>query len=144
MTRSRSTSISTALWRGLRKRCPHCGHGPLFSGWTQRERCSHCGLVFEANPGDTWAYNMITGRLPVGVMILLIYFRVGSSPGLGLTILGLLLALVIWTTPNRWGAGIALHYLVRLHWPDPADQIPPPHVTGPADKPGARAEEPDA
>ena len=120
------TAVSISLWRGLRKRCPHCGQGPLFSGWSQLERCSHCGLVFEANPGDTWVYNMISGRLPVGVMILLIYFRVASSPALGLTILALLLALVIWTTPNRWGAGIALHYLSRVYWPDPADHLPPP------------------
>ena len=74
---------------------------------------------------------MISGRLPVGIMILLIYFRVASSPVLGLTILGLLLALVVWTTPNRWGAGIALHYLVRVYWPDPTDQIPPPQATLP-------------
>jgi hypothetical protein len=37
-----------------------------------------------------------------------------------------LAALVIWTAPNRWGAGIALHYLSRVYWPDPADPIPPP------------------
>ena len=35
--------IRTALRRGLRKRCPHCGEGPLFSGWSQLERCSVCG-----------------------------------------------------------------------------------------------------
>ena len=35
MTPSRSKSISTALRRGLRKRCPHCGEGRLFSGWSQ-------------------------------------------------------------------------------------------------------------
>jgi uncharacterized protein (DUF983 family) len=121
--------IRRALWRGLRKRCPHCGEGRLFAGWSQLERCSDCGLVFEANPGDTWVYNMISGRLPVGIMILLIYFRVASSAVLGLTILGLLLAVVIWTTPNRWGAGIALHYLTRVSWPDPADRVPPPTDT---------------
>jgi hypothetical protein len=38
-----------------------------------------------------------------------------------------LLAIVaVWTTPNRWGVGIALHYLSRVYWPDPTDPIPPP------------------
>jgi hypothetical protein len=29
-----------------------------------------------------------------------------------------------WTSPNRWGVGIALHYLSRVFWPDPADPVP--------------------
>ena len=126
MTPSSSKLISTALRRGLRKRCPHCGEGRLFSGWSQLERCSICGLVFARNPGDTWAFTIIGDRLPMAVMIVLIYFGVVRSHHvLGLTMLVVLAALVIWTAPNRWGAGIALHYLSRVYWPDPADPIPP-------------------
>jgi hypothetical protein len=36
-----------------------------------------------------------------------------------------LAVLVIVTAPNRWGVGIALHYLSRLAWPDPDDPVPP-------------------
>jgi hypothetical protein len=36
----------------------------------------------------------------------------------------LLGALLVWTAPNRWGAGIALHYLSRVFWPDPGDPVP--------------------
>jgi uncharacterized protein (DUF983 family) len=127
MTPSRSKLISTALRRGLRKRCPHCGEGPLFSGWSQLERCSICGLVFTRNPGDTWAFTIVGDRLPIGAIIVLIYFGVvRSHPVLGLTMVVVLLALLVWTAPNRWGASIALHYLSRVYWPDPADPIPPP------------------
>ena len=134
---SRSKLIRTALWRGLRQRCPHCGEGRLFSGWSQLERCSICGLVFVRNPGDTWAFVIIGDRLPIGAMIILIYFGVvRSRPVLGLTMLVVLTALVVWTAPNRWGAGIALHYLSRVYWPDPADSIPPP----PAMRPRGEAE----
>lgn len=119
--------IATAVGRGMRKRCPHCGEGRLFSGWSQLERCSSCGLVFEPNPGDTWAFTIIGDRLPIAVMIVLIYFGVTRShPVLGLTMMVALLAAVVWASPNRWGAGIALHYLSRVYWPDPADPIPPP------------------
>ena len=84
-----------------------------------------CGLVFARNPGDTWAFTIFGDRLPLAAMIVLIYFGVGRLPRLlGLTMLVVLVALLVWTAPNRWGAGIALHYLSRL-WPDPADPIPP-------------------
>lgn len=126
MAPRRAKTITTALRRGLRNRCPHCGEGRLFSGWTQSDHCSHCGLVFVRNPGDTWAFTIIGDRLPIGVMIALIYFGVmRSHPVLGATLMILLLALLIWTAPNRWGVGIALHYLSRVYWLDPADPLPP-------------------
>ena len=55
------TKIRTALWRGLGNRCPHCGKGRLFSGWSELQRCSICGLVFARNPGDTWAFTILWG-----------------------------------------------------------------------------------
>ena len=121
------TKPGTALWRGLRNRCPHCGKGRLFSGWIDLGRCSICGLVFARNPGDTWAFTIIGDRLPVAAIIILIYFGVvRSHPALGMTLMVAAVGLLIWTAPNRWGAGIALHYLSRLYWPDPSDPIPPP------------------
>ena len=126
MTPSRTRFI-TALRRGLRKRCPHCGEGELYSGWSERERCSICGLIFVRNPGDTWFFTIVGDRLPIGAIIVLIYFGVvRSRPVLGVTLLVILVVLLFWSTPNRWGAGIALHYLSRVYWPDPADPIPPP------------------
>jgi len=131
-TTSRSKLIGTALRRGLRKRCPHCGEGQLFAGWSHLERCSVCGLIFARNPGDTWAFTIIGDRLPVAVMIVVIYFGVvRSHRALGLAMLALLAVQVIWTAPNRWGVGIALHYLSRVCWPEPTDPIPPPPSTGP-------------
>ena len=127
MTRSRPKLIGTALRRGLRKRCPHCGEGPLFSGWNHLERCSICGLVFARDPGDTWAFTIIGNRVPLAVMIAVIYFGVlRSHPMLGQALLVVLGVLVVWTARPRWGVGIALHYLSRVYWPDPADPVPPP------------------
>src|SRR5689334_15221810 len=117
--------IVTALTRGLSKRCPHCGEGPLFAGWSFFERCSVCGLIFARNPGDTWASTIVGDRLPIGAMIVLIYFGVVRSHAvLGITVMLAFAGLAIWTAPNRWGAAIALHYLSRVYWPDPADPIP--------------------
>ncbi len=130
MTPSRSRLIGTALRRGLRNRCPHCGEEPLFSGWSQRERCSTCGLVFTQNPGDIWAFIIVGDRLPIGAIIVLIYFGVlRSHPVPGVAMLVVLLALLVWTAPNRWGVSIALHYLSRVYFPDPSDPVPPPPAT---------------
>ena len=122
----RGRFIATALGRGLRKRCPHCGNGRLFAGWSQLPACSHCGLVYLRNPGDTWAFTIVGDRLPIAGMIVLIYFGVVRSyPVLGFTLLIVMLVLLVWTAPNRWGVGIALHYLSRVFWPNPEEPIPP-------------------
>ena len=45
-------SLSTALGRGLRLRCPVCGVGRLFRDWFRMHpQCSHCGLRFDRGPG---------------------------------------------------------------------------------------------
>jgi uncharacterized protein (DUF983 family) len=126
--------LLTALRRGLRKRCPHCGEGRLFSGWSQFERCATCGLVFTRNPGDTWAFTIFGDRLPIAVIIVVIYFGVMvSHPVPGMMLMAVAVAVLIWTAPNRWGAGIALHYLSRVYWPDPADPLPSSPATDAGD-----------
>jgi len=87
-------------------------------------------LVYGRNPGDTWAFAIIGDRLPIAAMIVLIYFGVVRlRPVPGVALLVVLVALLFWTAQNRWGAGIALHYLSRVYWPDPEDPIPPPRAT---------------
>jgi uncharacterized protein (DUF983 family) len=115
-----------AIARGVRKRCPHCGEGHLFArGWRHLERCSRCGLVYERNPGDTWAFTVIGDRLPIAAIIVLIYFGMGRAHrSVALGLMAALGVIVVWTAPNRWGVGIALHYLSRVKWPDPADPVP--------------------
>src|ERR1700741_1285357 len=98
MAPSSSKLITTALGRGLRKRCPHCGEGRLFCGWSQLERCSICGLVFTRNPGDTWAFTILGDRVPIGAIVVLIYFGVvRSHPVWGLTLEAVLVGLLLWT-----------------------------------------------
>jgi hypothetical protein len=91
------------------------------------EACAVCGLVYERNPGDTWAFTIIGDRIPIGAIILLIYFGIfRTHRALGMAIFALLVVAVVSTAPNRWGFGIAMHYLSRVYWPDPADPVPPP------------------
>ncbi|MDP9005438.1 MAG: DUF983 domain-containing protein [Actinomycetota bacterium] len=40
------------LWRGVRRRCPRCGSGGLFSGWSRLiSHCPGCGMRFEREEG---------------------------------------------------------------------------------------------
>ena len=100
--------------------------GPLFEGWARHlDRCSSCGLVYERNPGDTWMFTIIGDRIPIAIIIVLIYFGQARMP-LSLAIPFILVAgaAVIWTAPNRWGVGIALHYLERALSHDRDDPTP--------------------
>jgi uncharacterized protein (DUF983 family) len=122
-----------AVARGWRRRCPHCGEGALFGEWGRHiPRCGSCGLVFERNPGDTWFFTIVFDRVPIGIMVALVYFGVATRrPLLGGALFLLLVALIIWTSPNRWGVGIALHYLSRTWFPDPEDPVPREAQRGP-------------
>lgn len=40
------------MGRALRRRCPHCGEGAVFTGWWKmRDHCPKCGHKFEREPG---------------------------------------------------------------------------------------------
>jgi uncharacterized protein (DUF983 family) len=123
---TRRELVFIALRRGVSKRCPHCGEGAIFSGWArQLERCAVCGLVYERNPGDTWAFTIMGDRLPIAVIVVLIYFGSGRlQPLQGFGAIVLLIVLLVSTAPNRWGVGIALHYLSRVFSPDSTDPVP--------------------
>ena len=86
-----------------------------------------CGLIYERNPGDTWAFTTIGDRLPVAAALVIVYFGLGSrlGPVALFVVMAALCAVLVWTAPNRWGVGIALLYLQRSRWPDPLDNIPP-------------------
>jgi hypothetical protein len=101
--------------------------GRLFSGWTHLPSCSVCGLVFERNPGDTWAFTIIGDRIPVAAAIVIVYFELGSRLGTTalIVVMAAVCAVLLWTAPNRWGVGVALLYLQRMWWPDPLDKLPP-------------------
>ena len=67
--------IRRTLWRGARRRCPHCGRGPLFVRWiTLHERCRVCGLQYLRNQGDTWLYWIVMDRIPIAIGLILIVF----------------------------------------------------------------------
>ena len=112
----------------MRRRCPHCGEGPLFSRWIRfHPHCSRYGLVYLRNQGDTWLYWIVMDRIPILAGIAAIYFGfriTGFLSGLlfFLAIAGPLFA----TMRERQGLALALSYLSRVWFRDPSDTLPPP------------------
>jgi uncharacterized protein (DUF983 family) len=138
--------------RGARRRCPHCGEGPLFKGWfTMFDACPVCRLVYERNHGDTWFFWILSDRIPIGAGIVLLYFGFRATTWLSAAIF--LLAMVvplIWSMPYRKGIAIALAYLSRVYLPDPSDELPrtwtasrpasPPPRSAPTDPAASRSD----
>ena len=114
------------VWRGVRRRCPHCGRGPLFVRWiTLHRQCTDCGLVYLRNQGDIWFFWIVMDRIPIllGIAAIFFGFRITTwLDGLGffLAVAGPLVA----SMPQRQGAAVALSYLSRVYFRDPSDVLP--------------------
>ena len=120
--------ILPTVWRGVRRRCPHCGRGPLFVRWiTLHRQCTDCGLVYLRNQGDIWFFWIVMDRIPIllGIAAIFFGFRITtwlSGVGFFLAVAGPLVA----TMPQRQGAAVALSYLSRVYFRDPSDVLPAP------------------
>jgi uncharacterized protein (DUF983 family) len=114
-TRGDEPSALQAIGRGMRRRCPRCGVGPIFERFIDvRDRCSNCGFVFEERSGDTWGFWVVLDRVFVAIpLILLMLGFASSSLRFRLVLIGLLLIPLLGTMPHRQGVAIALDYLFR-------------------------------
>ena len=66
---------TTALRRGLRRRCPACGEGRLFEGLLRvAPTCAHCGLAtgeFRSDDAPPYFTILIVGHLVVPMVLLI-------------------------------------------------------------------------
>lgn len=68
-------SLLTALLRGLRLRCPNCGHGRLLYRYLKVvDRCPACGTVyghFRADDAPPWLTVLVVGHLVAPIILML-------------------------------------------------------------------------
>lgn len=66
-------NLWSAVFRGLRFRCPNCGHGHLFRAYLKPvETCAECGENLgriRADDGPAWLTVLITGHVTVGAAL---------------------------------------------------------------------------
>jgi len=112
-------SVRSAMWRGMKKRCPQCGEGHIFNGYTKvRDECDHCGLVLSGHQADDappYFTMLISGHIIIPLM--LEWKRHFFPPvGLQLLVCCTLLALSIWwLLPITKGALIGVQWANRMH-----------------------------
>jgi uncharacterized protein (DUF983 family) len=80
--RTLQPSRGLMLWRGLRRKCPRCGEGKLFSRWfTMVDDCPNCNLHFEKEPGY-WVGAVAINTTVVGFIfaVVLVVFSAMTVP----------------------------------------------------------------
>ena len=65
--------VATAMWNGLRGKCPNCGEGRLFSSFVKVvERCEHCGEDMHHHRADdlpAYLVIAIVGHVVIGAFM---------------------------------------------------------------------------
>ncbi len=99
-----------AVARGLRRRCPRCGVGPLYAGFGKElERCSSCALAFDWYSGEVVGFLYLSTAFITGLFVIAMLLWRPSNLWLGRAIIVPLgLVAYIATTPFRKGAALGL------------------------------------
>lgn len=112
-------SVKRALWRGLKQRCPQCGEGKLFKGYTSvREHCGECGLYLAGHQADDAPpyFTMIIAGHAIIPMALEVKRHFHPPLGLQLLVWGIVMGLAIWwLLPRTKGALIGVQWANRMH-----------------------------
>jgi len=109
---SPDTPFITVMRRGLARRCPNCGEGPVLKGYLERvPSCASCNTDFSgisADDGPAWATLIVVGHVLAPLLVVL--GRDERVPvWAAIAILAeLMLAGVWWTLPRAKGLFIAL------------------------------------
>lgn len=103
--------------RGLRRRCPQCGLGPLFTGWYEPiDKCAVCDLPLTSSDGFTLGLMYVTTAALTGIIIVAMLL-IGAPRNLWLGHIAVLVAALstmFGTMPFRKGLAIGIDYYITL------------------------------
>ena len=109
----------TALWRGLRRRCPSCGEGALFTGYLRvAAACGNCGQALEGHRADDappYFTILVVGHIVFSGVLM---GEIMLAPPLWLHLgfwLVLALGLALFLLPRFKGALIGLQWSLCMH-----------------------------
>lgn len=124
MTQSRSTSVPTAMWRGLRGHCPHCDTGRLFYRYLKVcPKCEACGLDLDRYPSDdgpAYFTILLVGHLIVAPILLFPIIWQAPAAVIVPSVVIPLVVLTLLILPFTKGAVIGLLYALKVHREDAA------------------------
>jgi uncharacterized protein (DUF983 family) len=113
------------LVRGLRKRCPRCGHRRIFDGWFRlKTRCPVCDLRFETEEGGFLGAMTVNYAAAIGVWVAIMTVvlamtvpDVPVAPLLAMSV-GVLVGMPLWFYPRSKTIWAAIEFLVARNDPD--------------------------
>ncbi len=111
--------LKPAMLRGLRRRCPSCGAGPLFRGYLRvRESCPLCNEDYShqrADDGPAYLTILIVGHL-MAPALLFAFVRYRPDPLVLVAIFGIgVVALSLFLLPRLKGMLVAIQWARRMH-----------------------------
>jgi len=126
LPRSGGKRLLTGLGRAVRRKCPYCGGGRIFSGWfSLRERCPNCNTKYAHEDGYfIGSYVVNIGVTEILTVLLVVWMLVATAMSvLEMQILGasLAIALPVFFYPYALLIWIAID--ITLH--DPATRQQP-------------------
>lgn len=111
--------MKPAIFRGLRRRCPHCGDGPLFTGYLKVQ--DHCPVCREplhhhrADDGPAYLTILIVGHLMAPLM-LTVFVKYRPDPLLMASLFTIgCAALSLYLLPRMKGLIVAIQWAKRMH-----------------------------
>ncbi len=112
-----AVSTGTAIWRGLRCRCPHCGEGRLFRSYLKQvDQCAVCGEAYSQIRADDfppWLTIIIVGHVLVPFLLMTEHMGMSLEAEL-LLWLPITLLSVVALLPFTKGAIIGLMWSLAL------------------------------
>ncbi|EKE45097.1 hypothetical protein OCGS_0792 [Oceaniovalibus guishaninsula JLT2003] len=115
----RERELRPALLRGLHRRCPSCGAGPMMLGYLKlRDECTVCGENFRharADDGPAYLTILLVGHL-MAPLLHLVFVRFRPEPIVlaGIFTLGCV-ALSLYLLPRIKGMLVAFQWARRMH-----------------------------
>lgn len=115
--------LAAGAGRAMRRHCPYCGHGNIFTSWfTLKKQCPTCGVTYAYESGyflGSYAINIVVTEL-VAVLAVIALIVWSDLSVLYIQIAGVILAvgLPIFFYPFALLLWVALD--IAFHPPDPA------------------------
>jgi len=109
---AKSRHWKTAVFNGLRNKCPHCGGAPLFKAYLKQvDSCSSCGQTWSevrADDGPAWATMLIVGHMMAPFFHFFIFNKTLPTWAATLILIGMGLVLSLILLPRVKGGFIGL------------------------------------
>lgn len=111
--------VRPALLRGWRRKCPHCGAGPLMNGYLKvRDHCTVCSEELShhrADDGPAYLTILIVGHIMAPLMHI-VFVRFRPDPLVMATAFTIgVVALSLYLLPRLKGVVVSMQWAKRMH-----------------------------